>query len=45
MTHILLELPELYENMIESIEDELDYEKYPLTIENISDKLSANIIE
>ena len=43
MTHILSNLPEEYQIIVESIEEKL-YEKYhPLTIERIRDKLSAEI--
>ena len=40
MTHILSNLPEEYQIIVEGIEEKL-YEKYhPLTIERIRDKLS-----
>ena len=40
MTHILSNLPEEYQNIVEILEEKL-YDKYePLTIERICDKLS-----
>ena len=41
MTHILSNLPEEYQTIVEFLEDEL-YDKYhPLTIERIREKLSV----
>ena len=39
MTHILLNLPESYENKIGNIEEILDDDNYTLTIERILDKI------
>ena len=39
MTRILLDLTEEYQNIIETIEDELEDEDSPLTIDIICDKL------
>ena len=39
MTHILSNLPKDYQNTIEILEDKLDDEENPLTIERINDKL------
>ena len=41
MTHILLNLTEAYENIVENLEDEMDDKYYPPTIKNICDKLSV----
>ena len=38
-THILSNLPEAYDNIIENLEDELDNDNYHLAIKRISDKL------
>ena len=41
MTHILSNLPEEYQTIVEILEDELDDKDYPLTIERIHDNLSV----
>ena len=41
MTHILSNLPEEYQNIVETIEYKLDYEENPLAIDRIHDKLSV----
>ena len=40
MTHILSNLPEVYQNILEILEDYLDDEDAPQTIKRIRDKLS-----
>lgn len=40
MTHILSNLPEVYQNIVEILEDYLDDEDAPQTIKRIRDKLS-----
>ena len=35
-SHIILDLPESYNNIVENIEDELDDKNYPLTIRKIA---------
>ena len=39
MTHILSNLPESYKNILEILEDDLDYDNNPQTIDRIHDKL------
>ena len=39
MTHIMSNLPEEYKKIVENLEDEVDDNIYPLTIERICDKL------
>ena len=39
MTHILSNLPEEYQAIVEILEDDLDDEDDPLTIERIPDKI------
>ena len=39
MTHILLKIPEEYQNIVEIIEEKLDGYDNPLTIESIHNKL------
>ena len=41
MTHILSNLPEEYQTIIEGLEDELDDNNYSLTIKMICDNLSV----
>ena len=42
MTHILLNLPEEYQTIVENIEDKLYDKDNPLTIESIRDKILVN---
>ena len=42
MTHILSNLPELYKNILENLEDKLDDDIYMLTIKIFQAKLSLN---
>ena len=42
MTHILSNLPELYKNIVENLEDKLDDDIYMLTIKIFQAKLSLN---
>ena len=39
MTHIMSNIPEEYKKIVENLEDEVDDNIYPLTIERICDKL------
>ena len=45
MTHILSNLPSIYKNTIEYIEDKIDDKYNFLTIKSVCDKLSEKYIE
>ena len=45
MTHILSNLPEEYNKIIENIEDGLDYDIDPLAIKRICDKISERFYQ
>ena len=42
MTHIIMNSPGSYDNIVENLEDKLDHEKYLLTL-NISIEISQKI--
>ena len=45
MTHILLNLPEEYQTIVEILEKKIDDKENPLTIERICDKLLVKIYQ